>query len=92
MIVRPHSAKLATTVDPLGGEQRRVPRLAVEAASPFGWSVLTPDVVAMTTYGRSGKGPDLYRLFGITPQAVAAKAQRNPEPMRIATAAHPQED
>ena len=54
----------------------RVPRLAVEAASPFGWSVLTPDVVAMTTYGRSGKGPDLYRLFGITPQAVAAKAHQ----------------
>ncbi len=50
-----------------------IPRVAVEAASPFGWSALTPDVVAMTTFGKSGKGPDLYRFFGITPEAVAAK-------------------
>ncbi|MEO6859031.1 MAG: transketolase [Solirubrobacteraceae bacterium] len=52
-----------------------IPRVGVEAASPFGWSALTPDVVAMTTFGKSGKGPDLYQFFGITPDAVAAKVK-----------------
>ncbi|MGI8851627.1 MAG: transketolase-like TK C-terminal-containing protein, partial [Acidimicrobiales bacterium] len=52
-----------------------IPRVAVEAASPFGWSALTPDVVGMTTFGKSGKGPDLYRFFAITPEAVAAKVK-----------------
>lgn len=52
-----------------------IPRVAVEAASPFGWSALTPDVVGMTTFGKSGRGPDLYRFFGITPDAVAAKVK-----------------
>jgi transketolase len=55
-----------------------VPRPPRDAILPprVRWSALTPEVVAMTTYGRSGKGPDLYRLFGITSQAVAAKAQQ----------------
>ncbi len=52
-----------------------IPRVAVEAASPFGWSALTPDVIGMTTFGKSGKGPDLYRFFGITPEAVADKVK-----------------
>jgi transketolase len=53
----------------------RLPRLAVEAASPFGWSVLAPEVVGLTTFGRSGKGPDVCRFFGITSEAVAAAAK-----------------
>jgi transketolase len=53
----------------------QLPRLAVEAASPFGWSVLASKVVGVTTFGRSGKGPDLYQFFGITPEAVAAAAK-----------------
>jgi transketolase len=48
----------------------------VEAASPFGWSVLSDQMVGMTTFGASGKGPDLYRYFGITPEAVAAAAHQ----------------
>jgi transketolase len=32
-------------------------------------------MVAMTTFGKSGKGPDLYRFFDITPEAVAAKVK-----------------
>ena len=51
-----------------------LPRLAVEAASPFGWSAFAPVVVGVTTFGRSGKGPDVSRFFGITPEAVAAAA------------------
>jgi len=50
-----------------------IPRVAVEAASPFGWSALASAFVGMTTFGSSGKGPDLYRFFGITPEAVANK-------------------
>jgi transketolase len=53
----------------------QLPRLAVEAASPFGWSVLASEVVGLTTFGRSGKGPDVYRFFGMTPEAVAAAAK-----------------
>ncbi len=29
----------------------------------------------MTTFGKSGKGPDLYGFFGITPEAVAGKVK-----------------
>jgi transketolase len=37
--------------------------------------VLASKVVGVTTFGRSGKGPDLYQFFGITPEAVAAAAK-----------------
>jgi transketolase len=53
-----------------------IPRVAVEAASPFGWSALASAFVGMTTFGKSGKGPDLYRFFGITPEAVAAEVRK----------------
>ena len=53
-----------------------LPRVVVEAASPFGWSVLAEEVVGLEGFGRSGRGPDLYRLFGLTPEAVAAAARR----------------
>jgi transketolase len=69
----------------------RVPRLAVEAASPFGWSVVTPDVVAMTTYGRSGKDPTSTGGSASPPKRSPPRPT-NPEPMRLATAAHSQED
>lgn len=32
----------------------------------------------MTTFGKSANGPDLYRFFGITPEAVAAKVREVP--------------
>jgi transketolase len=38
--------------------------------------VLTDQMVGMTTFGASGKGPDLYRYFGITPEAVADAARQ----------------
>ncbi|MGN6636991.1 MAG: transketolase-like TK C-terminal-containing protein, partial [Oryzihumus sp.] len=53
-----------------------MPRVAVEAASPFGWSVLADAVVGMERFGASGKAEDLYPYFGITPEAVAAQASR----------------
>lgn len=53
-----------------------LPRVAVEAASPFGWCALAPTVVGMTSFGASGKAADLYQLFGITAEAVADAARK----------------
>ena len=51
------------------------PRIAVEAASVFGWErYVGPGgaVVGMTTFGASGPAPELYKHFGITAEAVVA--------------------
>ena len=55
-------------------------RIAVEAASTFGWEKYTgPDgaVIGMTGFGASAPAGDLYNHFGITAEAVvhAAKAR-----------------
>lgn len=52
------------------------PRVAVEAAAPFGWTryVASEDeVVGMRGFGASAPAPVLYEHFGITAAAVAAK-------------------
>ena len=54
------------------------PRVAVEAASPFGWARYVEsedDVVGMTSFGASAPGPDVYEHFNITVAAVAEKAR-----------------
>jgi transketolase len=54
-------------------------RVGVEAACRFGWDAYLGargGFVGMTGFGASGPAEDLYRLFGITPQAVAAEARR----------------
>ncbi len=54
---------------------RKATRVAVEAASPFGWERYVGDasaVIGMTGFGASAPAPDLYRHFGITAEAVAA--------------------
>ncbi|MCP3056709.1 transketolase [Aurantimonas marianensis] len=54
------------------------PRVAVEAASPFGWARYVEsedDVVGMTSFGASAPGPDVYAHFNITAAAVADKAR-----------------
>ena len=54
------------------------PRIAVETASPFGWTryVAREDhVVGMTTFGASGPGAAVLKHFGFTPESVAAKAR-----------------
>ena len=53
------------------------PRVAVEAAARLGWDRWIGDTgafVGMTGFGASAPAPDLYRHFGITPEAVAAAA------------------
>jgi transketolase len=54
------------------------PRIAVEAASPFGWTryvAAESDVVGMTSFGASAPIQSLYPHFGITAAAVAAKVK-----------------
>ncbi|MEO1091684.1 MAG: transketolase [Pseudomonadota bacterium] len=54
------------------------PRLAIEAASPFGWTryvAREDDVVGMTGFGASGPAEALYPHFGITSEALAARAR-----------------
>ncbi len=57
----------------------RVPRrLAIEAASPFGWERWVGDhgaVLGLTDYGASAPYQDLAKHFGFTPENVAAKVR-----------------
>lgn len=53
------------------------PRIAVEAASTYGWTryvASEADVIGMRGFGASGPAEDLYRSFGITREAIVAKA------------------
>jgi len=55
------------------------PRVAVEAASPFGWTryvASEDDVVGMTSFGASAPAPVLFKHFGITAAAVAERVRR----------------
>jgi transketolase len=50
-------------------------RIAVEAASTFGWSRYVGDesaVVGMRSFGASAPAPALYKHFGITAEAIVA--------------------
>jgi transketolase len=54
------------------------PRVAVEAAAQFGWEKwIGPDgvFIGMHGFGASAPAQDLYKHFGITPEAVAAAAR-----------------
>ncbi len=54
-----------------------VPRLAIEAASPFGWTRYVDseeDVIGMAGFGASAPADDLYQHFGITADALVERA------------------
>ncbi len=54
-------------------------KVAIEAASTFGWErYVGPQgaVVGMTTFGASAPAPELYKHFGITADAVVAAAKQ----------------
>ncbi|MGZ5915930.1 MAG: transketolase [Methyloceanibacter sp.] len=56
----------------------KAPRVAVEAAVPFGWSKWLGDggiFIGMHGFGASAPSPELYKHFGITGEAVAAAAR-----------------
>lgn len=55
-------------------------RVAIEASFQTGWGRYTPEmrrrrIIAMTTYGASAPGPELFKRFGFTPEAVVALAE-----------------
>jgi transketolase len=59
----------------LGG----APRVGIEAAGPFGWDRwLGPDgvFIGMHGFGASANYEDLYKHFGITPEAVVAAVRK----------------
>jgi transketolase len=54
-------------------------RLAVEAASTFGWHKYTGldgDVIGIDTFGASAPAPSLFKAFGFTVDAVVEKAKK----------------
>jgi len=51
----------------------KAPRIAVEAASKFGWEKyvgLNGDIIGMDGFGASGPAEELYKYFGITKEEV----------------------
>jgi transketolase len=52
-----------------------VPKVAVEAASPFGWDRWVDDVVGIDRYGASAPGPVVMDHLGINPAHVVERAQ-----------------
>lgn len=56
----------------------RAPRIAVEAAGKFGWTRYVlgeDDVIGLDGFGASGPAEDLYKSFGITREAIIARAE-----------------
>jgi transketolase len=54
----------------------RIPRLAVEAASSFGWCRYAGATVSLDRFGASSPAGDLRREFGFTPEHVAERARQ----------------
>jgi transketolase len=52
-----------------------VPVLAIEAASPFGWSRYADATVTLDHFGASAPADRLFQEFGFTPENVAARAK-----------------
>jgi transketolase len=52
-----------------------VPRLAVEAATGFGWERYADATVSIERFGSSAPGAVVLREFGYTPENVAARAR-----------------
>ncbi|WP_245191044.1 transketolase [Jannaschia formosa] len=68
----------AQPADYRAGVLGRVPRLAVEAASKYGWTryvASEDDVIGMDGFGASGPAEELYETFGITRDAIVHRAR-----------------
>jgi len=52
------------------------PKIAVEAASVFGWDKYADDTIGMTTFGASGKADDVYDFFGITVDEILKRVEK----------------
>lgn len=55
------------------------PRIAVEAASRYGWERYVGEngaIIGLDTFGTSGKGDEVYAHFGITAENIAATVKK----------------
>ncbi len=52
-----------------------VPTVAVEAAAELGWEKYADAFIGMHSFGASAPAPEVYKHFGITDDAVAAKVK-----------------
>ena len=55
------------------------PRIVVEAASPFGWNKYLNgkgEIIGIDGFGASGPAGEIYKHFGITPEAIADKVAK----------------
>jgi transketolase len=67
----------AQTPDYRAGVLGTAPRVGIEAAVRLGWDRWIGErgaFIGMSGFGASGPGPELYKHFGITPEAVVAAA------------------
>ena len=67
----------AQTPDYRAGVLGTAPRVGIEAAVRLGWDRWIGErgaFIGMSGFGASGPGPELYKHFGITPEAVVAVA------------------
>jgi transketolase len=51
------------------------PRIALEAASPFGWYEFVDSVIGMNRFGGSGRKDEVLEAFGFTPEQVMVSVQ-----------------
>ena len=54
-------------------------RVSIEAASTYGWSKYTGAnglTIGLDQFGASGPAPDVYKHFGLTAEAIAAKVRQ----------------
>ena len=65
------SAEYKASVFPEG-----IPVLSVEAAATHGWGKYSHGAIGMHTFGASGKGEEVFKHFGFTPENIAEKAQK----------------
>jgi transketolase len=59
------------------------PRVGIEAACGFGWERWLGEAgifIGMTSFGASAPYEDLYRHFGITPEAITTAVKRRLQP------------
>ncbi|KAL6927823.1 Transketolase [Hanseniaspora valbyensis] len=52
------------------------PIMSVEVLTTFGWSKFAHETFGIDRFGASGKGPEVYKYFGFTPEGIATKAKK----------------
>ena len=52
------------------------PKMAIEAATTFGWDKYADETVGMETFGASGKADDVYGYFGITVDEILKRVEK----------------